>query len=75
MFDNKLDLSKHLKAGKNKIKLILTVSNRNLMGWQHSHEEEPLSTGPFSFELFGTWDEDGNAPFFRKRYSFVKTII
>ena len=75
MFDNKLDLSKHLKVGKNKIKLILTVSNRNLMGWQHSHEEEPLSTGPFSFELFGTWDEDGNSPFFRKRYSFVKTII
>ena len=75
MFNNKLDLSKYLKVGKNKIKLILTVSNRNLMGWQHSHEEEPLSTGPFSFELFGTWDEDGNSPFFRKRYSFVKTII
>ena len=75
MFDYKLDLSKHLKVGKNKIKLVLTVSNRNLMGWQHSHEEEPLSTGPFSFELFGIWDEEGNAPFFKKRYSFVKTII
>ena len=75
MFTNKLDLSKHLKVGKNKIKLILTVSNRNLLGWQHSHEEEPLSVGPYSFELFGSWDEDGNSPFFRKRYSFVKTII
>ena len=75
MFKYKLDLSKYLKQGKNKIKLVLTVSNRNLMGVLHSHEEEPLSTGPFSFERFGTWNDKGESVIFKKRYTFVKTIV
>ena len=75
MFKYKLDLSNYLKIGKNKIKLVLTVSNRNVLGLLHSMEEEPLFAGPFSFERFGSWDENGESPFFRKRYSFVKTII
>ena len=75
IFKYKLDLSKYLKIGKNKIKLILTVSNRNLMGIHHDNAEEPLSIGPYSFERFGTWKKDGTSPIFKKRYSFVKTII
>ena len=75
MFKYKLDLSKYLKVGKNKIRLILTVSNRNLLGTHHNNEEEPLSIGPYSFERFGTWDKEGNSPLYKKRYSFVKTII
>ena len=75
IFKYKLDLSKYLRIGKNKIKLILTVSNRNLMGIHHDNAEEPLSIGPYSFERFGTWKKDGTSPIFKKRYSFVKTII
>ena len=75
MFENKVDLSKHLKLGENTIRLDLVVSNRNLMGPFHYLEEEPMAIGPYTFERFGEWDEDGNAPTFKERYSFVKTII
>ena len=75
MFKYKLDLSKHLKIGKNKIRLALSISNRNLLGVHHNNEEEPSAMGPYSFERFGTWDENGKSPFYKERYSFVKTII
>ena len=75
LFKYKLDLSNYLKLGKNKIRLVLSISNRNLMGVHHNLEEEPSSIGPYSFERFGTWDKEGNSRFYKKRYSFVKTII
>ena len=75
MFKYKLDLSKHLKVGKNKIRLVLTISNRNLMGVHHNNQEEPAAMGPYSFERFGTWDKKGRSPYLEERYSFVKTII
>ena len=75
MFEYKVDLSKHLKVGKNKIRLVISVSNRNLMGPHHALEEEPLFVGPFTYERFTSWDKDGNSPAFKSRYSFVKTII
>ena len=75
MFNYKVDLSKYLKVGKNKIRLVLSISNRNLLGPHHNNFEEPLAVGPHSFERFGTWDKKGNSPFYEKRYSFVKTII
>ena len=74
-FKYKADLSKYLKVGKNKIRLVLSVSNRNLLGVHHNQEEEPFAIGPYSFERFGTWDKEGKSPFFKERYSFVKTII
>lgn len=75
LFKYKLDLSNYLKLGKNRICLVLSISNRNLMGVHHNLEEEPSSIGPYSFERFGTWDKEGNSRFYKKRYSFVKTII
>ena len=75
MFKYKLDLSKYLKVGKNKIRLLLSVSNRNLMGVHHHVEEEPFAIGPSSFERFKTWDKNGKSPFLKERYSFVKTVI
>lgn len=75
MFDYKVDLSNHLKLGDNKIKLVLTVSNRNLLGILHGNEEEPLFVGPSSFERFKSWNDDGESPRFKRRYSFVKTIV
>lgn len=75
MFDYKVDLSKHLKVGKNKIRIDLVVSNRNLLGPHHDLNEEPFNVGPYSFERFGFWDENGNSERCVTRYSFVKTII
>ena len=75
IFKYKVDLSKYLKVGENNIRLVLSVSNRNLLGIHHHPEEEPLAIGPHSFERFGTWDKDGKSPFYKERYSFVKTII
>ena len=75
MFDYKVDLSKYLKVGKNKITFVLTVSNRNLLGPFHYPIEEPFSVGPHTFERFGSWKEDGSSDLCLPRYSFVKTII
>lgn len=75
MFDYKVDLSKYLKVGKNKIQISLIVSNRNLLGPHHYPIEEPFSVGPYSFERFGTWTKEGTSEWCLDRYSFVKTII
>ena len=75
MFDYKVDLSKYLNIGKNKIRIDLVVSNRNLLGLHHDLEEEPFSVNPMRFERFGTWDDNGQSPLCLARYSFVKTII
>ena len=75
MFDYKVDLSKYLKVGDNKIRIDLVVSNRNLLGPHHSIEEEPSAIGPYTFERFGTWKDDGTSTWCLDRYSFVKTII
>ena len=75
MFDYKVDLSKYLKVGDNKIRLDLVVSNRNLLGPHHQPMEEPMFVGPYSFERFDTWNEKGESPWCLPRYSFVKTII
>ena len=75
MFDYAVDLSKFLKVGKNKVRLDLVVSNRNLLGLHHDLDEEPFSVNPLRFERFGSWNEKGESPLCLPRYSFVKTII
>lgn len=75
MFDYKVDLSKYLKVGKNKIRLDLVISNRNLLGPHHQPVEEPNFVGPYSFERFGTWNDKGESEWCLPRYAFVKTII
>ena len=71
-FDKKVDLKDYLKNGENTIRVTLYSSNRNLLGPHHYlHEEEPLSVGPDTFELIGTW-KNGVSNAERKDYSFVK---
>ena len=74
MFNNKVDISKFVKKGKNKIRLDMVISNRNLLGPHHLHEEECTGVGPYSFELVGLWDENGQSKYCLKRYSFVKVL-
>lgn len=74
MFNNECDISKFVKQGKNKIDIVLTISNRNLLGPHHTLSYEELEVGPHTFEAFGTWDENGNSSVCPSRYSFVKVI-
>ena len=74
LFENKVDLSKYLKVGTNNIRLELVVSNRNLLGPHHFIEEESFNVGPWVFERFGTWREDGTSDYLLPRYTFVKPI-
>jgi len=75
MFDYKVDLSKYLKVGKNLIRIVLTISNRNLLGPHHDKEEEVMFVAPATFERIGTWDKDGKSDLCLSRYSFVKTLL
>lgn len=74
MFSSYLDLSPYLKRGKNRLEVVLTVSNRNLLGPSHTLEQENLSVSPDTFEMAGKW-KDGKSELFRGSFSFVKTII
>jgi hypothetical protein len=74
LFSNELDISPYLKKGENEIELLLTVSNRNLLGPFHTLQEEDYAVGPDTFERAGTW-KDGESPLYRDSYSFVTTII
>ena len=73
-YESRFDLSPYLKKGKNHLKLVLTVSNRHLMGPHHSKEEEDLGVGPYTFERAGTW-VDGESPLTLEDYYFVRTIV
>ena len=74
IFNNRLDLSNHLKIGKNTLKMIVTVSNRNCLGESHSPMQELYFVRPNDFEKFGTW-KDGKSNKFTEKYYFIKTII
>lgn len=73
MFTKKLDISNHLKVGKNQIKLIISIGNRNLLGPFHTHKEHTF-IGPDTFERLGSW-ENGKSRWFNPKYTFVKGII
>ena len=74
MFGNKLDISNALKIGENDIEIVLTVSNRNLLGPFHTTEQETFSVSPHTFERMKKWN-DGKCDTFIDKYAFVKTII
>ena len=74
MFNNEVNISKFVKTGTNRISIVLTVSNRNLLGPHHAELLEDQWVGPQTFERFGTWDENGVSPHCPVRYSFVKVI-
>ena len=71
IFSKYLDISNCLKVGKNKIKLVLSTNNRNLLGPHHVKTAEPLSVGPKTFSLEGMW-KDGECSNYVADYGFVK---
>lgn len=71
MFSNYLDISDHLREGKNEIILNMCNSNRNLMGPHHRHDPEPYALGPNTFSYEKEWNGrecDG----YVERYAFVR---
>ena len=74
MLDARLDISSLARKGKNKVRLTVTVGNRNLLGPFHTPEQEEGFVGPDTFERFGTW-QDGKSRHYLEKYAFLKTII
>lgn len=74
MFKKEIDISKFIQIGKNKLRIIATISNRNLLGPFHLFDEEPFSVGPDTFERKGKW-KNGKLDDYRESYSFVKQIV
>ena len=70
-FSGKADISDYLAAGVNRVAVTLWSGNRNLLGPHHSLEENPMSVGPYTFELAGSW-EHGKSRCERENYSFVR---
>ncbi|MBQ5802194.1 MAG: hypothetical protein IIW27_04100 [Clostridia bacterium] len=71
MFDYVLDISKHLKKGKNKLEIELISGNRNLMGPHHNADPESYFVGPYTFTVEGSWEND-KSPNWRDDPSFVQ---
>lgn len=74
MFSKYLDLSNHLKVGDNNIKLVVSISNRNLLGPHHLSEGESHAVGPCTFERRYSW-KDGKSPMYDENYHFVKSFV
>lgn len=71
MFDNELDVSEYVRAGKNNLEIVLHTGNRNLLGPHHEFEEENISVSPPSFEKNGSW-KDGKSGCYLDRYTFLR---
>ena len=71
-FGKSADISEFVKKGKNRAKITLYASNRNLLG-PHclADSEECILVGPFSWELQGSW-KNGKSDRERESYSFIK---
>ena len=74
MFSSYLDLSEHLKVGKNELEITVCISNRNLLGPFHCTDEEPCFVGPDIYERLGSW-KDGKSKYYMEKYAFKKSII
>lgn len=73
MFEHKVDISNSLKIGQNNIKLVVSVSNRNLLGPFHTEQEENENVGPYIWERLKTWN-NGESLLLKSDYAFVKTF-
>lgn len=71
MFSKYLDIADYLKVGNNKIKLVLSTNNRNLMGPHHCKIAEPTSVGPYTFSLEGKW-KGADCEHYVPDHAFVK---
>lgn len=72
LFEQVLDLSAFLRPGRNRIRLELMASNRNLLGPFHcAGEPEPDAVGPDTFSNYGSW-QDSTSPHYTPDYAFVR---
>jgi len=55
-----VDITKHVKAGSNRIEIEVCGSPRNLLGPSHFREKRPAWTGPGEFIQFGEWAKARN---------------
>ena len=72
LFSQSIDLSGMLRDGENELTIILTGSNRNLMGPHHRPDPEPYGVGPSSFSYENEWKKGVYKENHLKRYAFVR---
>lgn len=71
LLNDTLDLSSHLRPGKNALRLELMASNRNLLGPFHEKDRpEPIGVGPDTFNMYGSW-KDCKSGRYVPSYAFV----
>ena len=64
-------IGRYLTNGKNRIKIVLKSSLRNLFGPHHVNgNPEPMGVGPHLFTMRGSW-QDGVSPHYTDEYHSV----
>lgn len=71
LFDTELDISAYAKEGENEIRIRFIRDNRNLYGPHHLCNSKYENVSPWSFELFGEWEED-TCPSYHKSYDLKR---
>lgn len=71
LFDTQLDISDYAKEGVNEIEVRFVKDNRNLYGPHHLTISRYENVSPWSFELYGEWDED-TSKCYHKSYDLKK---
>lgn len=69
--DKELDISHVAKVGENEIEVRFVLSNRNRMGPHHLVLDKNECVSPWSFELYGEWDE-AQSPLYHEDYDIKK---
>lgn len=58
LFDTQMDISDVAVLGTNTIRVRFQISNRNRMGPHHMVGGKTWGVSPWSFEMFGSWNDD-----------------
>lgn len=58
LFEKEMDISDVAVIGENDVQVRFWLSNRNLLGPHHWNGGKTENVSPWSFELYGTWEED-----------------
>ena len=71
-FDRVLDIRPFKQSGINRVEVDFLMSNRNLLGPHHcANRGARYSVSPWSYELFGRWNDDKNECY-DERYELTK---
>ena len=72
LFDDTLDISAFTHTGENTVDFHIYTADRNMLGPHHLKTiGAEFAVSPYSFDLFGTW-QDGESKEFSEKYTFIR---